>query len=119
MPDNDERFVPPTATEQGPSWLRPAASLEVDVPSPPVTAVYLRPTQAPALATQGPPANETLIDAITRIVSGMLERDLRDSVTAAVRALAPRLVVSLPPDAGEPGSTQSTLELASSPSRRT
>ncbi len=77
-------------------------SFAVDAAVPEVTAVYLRPVK-PAAAEAGRDgrgryANENLADAITRIVSGMLERDLRDSVTAAVRALAPRLVVSLPPD---------------------
>ena len=47
------------------------------------------------------PLDESLIDSLTRIVTEMLQVHVRESVTAAVRALAPRLVVSLPTEGAE------------------
>ncbi|MEK6976231.1 MAG: hypothetical protein AABY18_07805 [Candidatus Thermoplasmatota archaeon] len=71
---------------------------DADAPSPEVAAIYLRPGKAAAVQ---PASDETLVDSITRIVSEMLQQHLHESVTAAVRALAPRLVISLP-DKAEP-----------------
>lgn len=72
-------------------------------PSPEVVAVYLRPTAAvpsPVARADVPAVDASLIDTITRIVCEMLETHVRESVTAAVLALAPRMVVSLGPDNG-------------------
>lgn len=75
---------------------------DLDAPSPQVEPQFLRPRRAPAgPAPMRAPAQDvdaTLVEAITRIVSGMLHKHISESVTAAVRALAPRLVVSLGPD---------------------
>ena len=73
----------------------------LDERSPEVTPRVLRRRHAGAPPPAQPPVDATLIDAITRIVAGMLERHVRESVTAAVMALAPRLVVSLPPGGAE------------------
>jgi hypothetical protein len=94
--------------------------------APEVQAVYLRPGSPPRLPSQktseesvglpqtteetsvlptakeGPAplsmgSNDTLADLITRTVSGLLEKSLHESVIAAVRALAPRMIITFPP----------------------
>ena len=103
-----------TLSNPGQDAAEPAAAVPASMasqPEPEVVAVYLRPQNLPrpqvaepvARATLGdedvqrPPAGpETLADVITRTVTGLLERSLHESVTAAVRALAPRMVISFP-----------------------
>jgi len=98
--------------ERAPAWADP------DEPSPEVVALFLRPkkarvaagasvaasagissTTSPAIRAGEPvPLDGSLIDSLTRLVTEMLQVHVRESVTAAVRALAPRLLVSLPPE---------------------
>src|SRR5688572_8755801 len=70
----------------------PQAHGALDAPSPEVVPQFLRRRQA-SLSTTGRtpavPVDATLIEAITRIVTAMMEVHVRESVTAAVRALAP------------------------------
>lgn len=131
MPDPKENALPhqaptlPITKEDEVPATRTPAGIE-DEPSPEVVAIFLRPKKAPALAVRAPdaspaaesahvtpadgmpsahgPLDESLIDSLTRIVTEMLQAHVRESVTAAVRALAPRLVVSLPAE-GTDGAT--------------
>lgn len=95
--------MPPSSSSAPPAsdLLVPAGAASADAPSAAVTAIYLRPRNG----VHHPGPGETLVDSITRIVTGMLEQHVRESVTAAVRALAPRLRVSFPPQPS-PGPVQ-------------
>jgi hypothetical protein len=113
MADPKESTLPHTTppTPVSKDVVEPSAPKAIldDEPSPEVEAVFLRPKNAdaarlatPAVATPAQaPLDESLIDSITRIVTEMLQVHVRESVTAAVRALAPRLVVALPADEGQ------------------
>src|SRR5688500_8458214 len=95
LPSRPASAVAPAATPTSPAAVAPATTAPV--------AVVARATAAPvtvvAPASAAPVAVDmTLVDTITRIVTEMLGAHVRESVTAAVRALAPRLVVSLSPD---------------------
>lgn len=86
---SDPSFAP-DAGHAGPT------AVDVDAPSPAVVPLFLRPKPAVAPSM----VDGSLVDSLTRIITGMLEVHVRESVTAAVIALAPRLVVRLPPDDG-------------------
>lgn len=80
-----------------------AAPIVDDEAIPDVVPLVLRRTKAvvvgDAVTSNGVAALDgSLIDSLTRIINGMLEVHVRESVTAAVRALAPRLVVGLAAD---------------------
>lgn len=81
----------------------------MDEPTPEVVPQFLR-RGRPAAASGGAAdadavdavaVDATLIDSITRIVTQMLDVHVRESVTAAVRALAPRFVISMPHGSGD------------------
>ena len=133
MADPKESTLPHTtpAIPVSKDVVEPSAPKAVidDEPSPEVVALFLRPQKAsvapavvpaaevaPAVvpAAKAVPVDESLIDSLSRIVTEMLQVHVRESVTAAVRALAPRLGVSLPVD--EEQGTEGT-QLRSRPSR--
>lgn len=101
---------PPPQVPPAPDLLAPAGAVSADAPSLKVAAIYLRPHNG----VHHPGPDETLVDSITRIVTGMLEQHIRESVTAAVRALAPRLLISFPPQPSQgpakPASIQGRLD---------
>lgn len=136
MPDPTETAPtqPTPAMPSAKGGHAPAApeAMADDEPSPEVVALFLRPVKAPTAqpataaqtATPSPAAGSTadpvavdasLIDSLTRLVTEALQDHVRESVTAAVRALAPRLVVSLPAE-GAAGTT-GDAQLRSRPSR--
>ena len=70
---------------------------------PAIEPIYLRPGRTGGHEAAFRLPTETLVDAVTRTVLGLLESSLRENVEATVRALAPRIIVSfaLSPEDGE------------------
>lgn len=101
--DSSSRSTPPPPEQVASK----TATVLGDEPSPVVEPIYLRSVAAPPLAKVDAPVHgkseplsptgtETLVDAITNTVSGLMEQSLRESVLAAVRALAPRMIITFP-----------------------
>lgn len=106
--DSSSRSTPPP-----PEQTEGQATALGDEPSPVVEPIYLRSVPAAPLAKADAPVQgksehsslagtETLVDVITSTVSGLLQQSLRESVLAAVRALAPRMIITFPAPIEEP-----------------
>ena len=90
---------PRPATQELPSAQ---AEVQADAPSPQVEPIYLRgtanavhPKSREPLAKAVDP-DEALVDGISRSVMALFEHSIRTSVIAAVRALAPHMVITFP-----------------------
>lgn len=105
VPQAAPQVAPQLDTRATVSEQAPGPDVAANEASPAVQPIYLRSgakqdsQSADREAKPEAPATESLVDAITINVAQMLVRSLHASVHAAVLSLAPRLVVTLAPDA--------------------
>ena len=99
--DDSEPWMPRSTVE--PDKQSTQAAIQADTPSPAVEPIYLRSESKPRQSKSGdePSAkavdtDEAVVDGITRSVMDLFERSIRASVLAAVRELAPHMVITFP-----------------------